>query len=143
MLGRLALADSEIDAIVKIVAKHSRDSQAPGDVRQYAIMGRMKWRFQDRCEEYAAYSQGLAPKRVVEVIFRIQSPSRALACGPREALQLAIDLANIEELRIEVIARPHPHLAVIGTAGIAEDLEQVAITANPAAIIRRACPRAT
>ncbi len=41
MLGRLE--DSEVDAIVKVVEKHSHDPQAADDVRQYALLGRMEW----------------------------------------------------------------------------------------------------
>jgi hypothetical protein len=41
MLGRLG--DGEVDAIVKIIEKHSHDSQAPDDVRQYALLGRLEW----------------------------------------------------------------------------------------------------
>lgn len=41
MLGRLD--ENEVEAIVKIVEKHSRDPQAADDVRQYALLGRMEW----------------------------------------------------------------------------------------------------
>ena len=41
MLGRLE--DGEVDAIVKVVEKHSHDPQAADDVRQYALLGRMEW----------------------------------------------------------------------------------------------------
>jgi len=41
MLGRLE--DSEVEAIVQIVERHSHDPQAGDDVRQYALLGRMEW----------------------------------------------------------------------------------------------------
>lgn len=41
MLGRLD--DAEVDAIVKVVEKHSHDPQAADDVRQYTLLGRMEW----------------------------------------------------------------------------------------------------
>lgn len=41
MLGRLE--DSEIEAIVRIVDRHSHDPQAGDDVRQYAFLGRLEW----------------------------------------------------------------------------------------------------
>ena len=41
MLGRLS--DSEINAIVNTIEKHSHDPQASDDVRQYALLGRMEW----------------------------------------------------------------------------------------------------
>jgi hypothetical protein len=41
MLGRLK--DREVDAITKIVERHSHDPQAADDVRQYALLGQMEW----------------------------------------------------------------------------------------------------
>jgi hypothetical protein len=41
MLGRLE--DREVDAITKIVERHSHDPQAADDVRQYALLGQMEW----------------------------------------------------------------------------------------------------
>jgi hypothetical protein len=41
MLGRLE--DSEVEAIARIVERHSHDPQAADDARQYALLGRMEW----------------------------------------------------------------------------------------------------
>ena len=41
MLGRLE--DSEVEAIARIVERHSHDPQAAYDARQYALLGRMEW----------------------------------------------------------------------------------------------------